>query len=679
MPEWGLTKQMRASEPYKLDAWWLEPAKVITDPIHGDIFVTRLEQAFIDTPPMQRLRRVRQLGATHLVYPGATHTRFAHSLGAIRAAQDLLDAAMGQRNGNHAVPDLFEEWEREERRHEDDGDGVVTDELAVAEAPTNLRDARTLHRRKLAEAIVLTRLGALLHDLGHLPYGHSIEDDLNLLVPHDENVSRFRRLWQQILETIETHTHAVGEREGWHENDTMRRIGSLQPLREGEPLYKDLRPLILSKEHGAGDVGGDPSATVVEYPFVADVVGNTICADLLDYLPRDHRFTGLPMSLGQRFMSSFYVIPGSVGGLYKKRMALLIHRDGRARQDVVTELIKHLRYRYELQERVLVHHLKLTADAMIGKMFELWHEAESALITRMAAEAQGNAAAEIPDDFQNSYASSELKPVGATVKPSPDLIARWRLEQVLLTHGDDGVLEHLSRPSDDDPCRLASSELARRLTERALYRHASNAENAYSAADLHRAFGGAHQRRNLEQRAARHAGLESDWHVILWVPGPKMRLKLAEVLVDHGKGVAKFVDFSTKGSDIYEDHRRLWTISVFVHPSVTEQKTTMVLAKLAQLMRISWDRYQDQLGDDPDTCPQRLAAIQVCSANHVTDEVRSLILRGVEEQAARGAAELTHDELVQRFTALHDPEAIPAAFTGGTREIGDAGGASRLS
>jgi hypothetical protein len=92
----------------------------------------------------------------------------------------------------------------------------------------------------------------------------------------------------------------------------------------------------------------------------------------------------------------------------------------------------------------------------------------------------------------------------------------------------------------------------------------------------------------------------------LWVPGPKMRLKLAEVLVDHGEGIAKFVDFSAKGSDIYEDHKRLWTISVFVHPTVNEAKTRMVLAKLAQLMRVSWDRYQDQLGPDPDTSPQHL-------------------------------------------------------------------------
>jgi hypothetical protein len=142
------------------------------------------------------------------------------------------------------------------------------------------------------------------------------------------------------------------------------------------------------------------------------------------------------------------------------------------------------------------------------------------------------------------------------------------------------------------------------------------------------------------------------------VPGPDMRLKLAEVLVDHGEGIAKFVDYSAKGSDIYEDHKRLWTISVFLHPTVDEEKARMVLAKLSQLMRVSWDRYQDQLGADPDTSPRRLAAIEVCRAGSLTEEVRDLISRASEDQAARGGDDdLTHSELVQRIQALHDDHA----------------------
>ncbi|KAL0151835.1 hypothetical protein M9458_052836 [Cirrhinus mrigala] len=55
--------------------------KIFNDPIHGQIELHPLLVKIIDTPQFQRLRHIKQLGGTHLVYPGATHTRFEHSLG----------------------------------------------------------------------------------------------------------------------------------------------------------------------------------------------------------------------------------------------------------------------------------------------------------------------------------------------------------------------------------------------------------------------------------------------------------------------------------------------------------------------------------------------------------------------------------------------------------------------
>src|SRR5689334_3142059 len=54
---------------------------VVRDPVHGMIELTVAEWAAVDTPVFQRLRRVRQLAMTYLVYPGALHTRFEHSIG----------------------------------------------------------------------------------------------------------------------------------------------------------------------------------------------------------------------------------------------------------------------------------------------------------------------------------------------------------------------------------------------------------------------------------------------------------------------------------------------------------------------------------------------------------------------------------------------------------------------
>ncbi|MDW8381179.1 MAG: HD domain-containing protein [Verrucomicrobiota bacterium] len=63
--------------------------KIIRDPIHGYIGLTEQEVELLDTQPMQRLRRIKQLANAHLVYPGAVHTRFDHSLGTLHVAHRL--------------------------------------------------------------------------------------------------------------------------------------------------------------------------------------------------------------------------------------------------------------------------------------------------------------------------------------------------------------------------------------------------------------------------------------------------------------------------------------------------------------------------------------------------------------------------------------------------------------
>ncbi len=65
--------------------------KVIRDPVHGYIEVDRFISSLIDTPRMQRLRRIKQLGLSDLVYPGANHTRFEHSLGVMHLATTLAE------------------------------------------------------------------------------------------------------------------------------------------------------------------------------------------------------------------------------------------------------------------------------------------------------------------------------------------------------------------------------------------------------------------------------------------------------------------------------------------------------------------------------------------------------------------------------------------------------------
>lgn len=550
MPKWGLTAAMRSTAPWGLDRSWLEPGKVITDPVHGDIHLTHLEIAIVDSPPFQRLRKVRQLGTTHLVYPGATHTRFAHSLGAVKVAQDLIDIVVDQRSGHDAPHDLFTQWER------DLGEATGGGRYALSSTALEEFD------RRLAELTVVARLGALLHDLCHVPFGHSIEDDLGILTAHDENKQRFDRLWAQLDEPVR------------------------EALAGANDLVPNLQRLILSK------LAGQPSP---KYPFVEDIVGNTICADLLDYLRRDHLYTGLPLALGRRYEAGFYVLPDG-DPLYQRRLVLKIHRHGEERPDAITEILKHLRYRYELSERALVHHTKLAADAMIGKALEIWHDA---LWAESAADAIAGPAVDAPAwpaGRELERLTDALKTVGAKPKTITRKV-KAEIDVAMTDRGDDGLLEYLGGlPSvprrgvrhRDEKRRAAVATLSKAVENRALYaRIAHQSHTRTERLKFFKEHGKPESRRRLESRAAHFAEIKPAWHILIWLPRPEMRLKVAGVLVDDGAEIRKFgpreEDGKRRGQDIYAAHRNLWAVSVYAHHDVACDETTqkLVLASLA--------------------------------------------------------------------------------------------------
>ena len=104
----------------------------IRDPIHGLIEFSEREKRLIDTPAFQRLRRIRQLAMAFLVYPGALHTRFDHSIGVM-----------------HIV-------------------GRICTKLKELES-NGIND----------QDVELMRFAALLHDVGHGPFSHVSEDILD--------------------------------------------------------------------------------------------------------------------------------------------------------------------------------------------------------------------------------------------------------------------------------------------------------------------------------------------------------------------------------------------------------------------------------------------------------------------------------------------------------------------
>jgi HD superfamily phosphohydrolase len=103
-------------------AYWGE----IKDPVHGYVYITEAEKNVIDSFPMQRLRRLRQLAGSEYVYPGANHTRFEHCVGVMYLAGKVVE--------NPNISRL-----------------VSDDEVDMA------------------------RVAALLHDVGHGPFSHVFE------------------------------------------------------------------------------------------------------------------------------------------------------------------------------------------------------------------------------------------------------------------------------------------------------------------------------------------------------------------------------------------------------------------------------------------------------------------------------------------------------------------------
>ena len=117
----------------------------IRDPVHQFVRFDDHERRVIDSPPVQRLRHIHQLATTYLVYPGATHRRFEHSLGVMELAGRVFDVITHPENVHPAISNAIPE----------------------------MRDTKWLPYWRQ-----ILRMAALCHDLGHIPFSHAAEHEL---------------------------------------------------------------------------------------------------------------------------------------------------------------------------------------------------------------------------------------------------------------------------------------------------------------------------------------------------------------------------------------------------------------------------------------------------------------------------------------------------------------------
>ncbi len=186
-------------------------SKVIRDPVHNHIYIDRTRDKIVldllDCPEIQRLRRIRQLGVSYLTYPGAEHSRFSHALGVCH----LMMKALRYIQENH-----------------DQGE-VPIDEL---------------HRTAIVAA-------ALLHDIGHGPFSHLLEDEFG--AKHEKWTIR-------IIESPETHVHRL----------LAKRDRNLPRL---------VRDMILPDRK--------------DVPWLRALLSSQLDVDRMDYLLRDSHFCGV--------------------------------------------------------------------------------------------------------------------------------------------------------------------------------------------------------------------------------------------------------------------------------------------------------------------------------------------------------------------------------------------------
>ncbi len=185
--------------------------KVIFDPLHGNILVKEEFLNIVDHPVFQRLHYISQLGPAFYVYPGATHTRFSHSLGVFYIIKKLISSIKYQRS-----------W--------------------------CLNNQPILNMNELfsENAISLLKASALLHDIGHFPFSHTLEGAFG--VKHETASALIIR----------------------------------------EVLHDEIEKLDIDPNDVANLIAGGPARTYYKL-----LISSTIDADRLDYLLRDAYFTGV--------------------------------------------------------------------------------------------------------------------------------------------------------------------------------------------------------------------------------------------------------------------------------------------------------------------------------------------------------------------------------------------------
>jgi uncharacterized protein len=276
--------QKIAHEKLRFPAFYSEFfPKVTRDSVHGDIRCTSNEFNIIDTPEFQRLRSLKQLGFGNLSYYGAEHSRLSHSIGTMHVADKIIQSIYSS-SGNRIEP--------EERQ--------------------------------------LVRTYALVHDMTHIPFGHTLEDELGFFTRHDQNVERIERIF-------------------FSQKAIAARI--LKKTAFGRIILDDML---------------DRKST--RLMFARDVVEGPLGADVIDYIDRDSLYCGVDhntdSAIYRHFRSELFGIGNSSP---TQHLVSKLFGSRGFRRDAEFAIESLLLQRFALFMKVYMHPAKVSAGAMLGK------------------------------------------------------------------------------------------------------------------------------------------------------------------------------------------------------------------------------------------------------------------------------------------------------------------------
>ena len=308
--------------------------KTFNDPVWGVVELMPWETVLLDSPLLQRLRGVRQLGMAHLVFPGAGHDRLEHVKGVVEAAERMIRAL--ERNADHR------------RRFGDDCD------KNVPQVTTEDRYA--------------TRLAALLHDVGHGPFSHATERLIE--ERYEQEFASAVRVLRSFFEGVTV--IAPGET-----------ITTLVVLSEGMDR-------VLTHSQMTADTGSNRlpvavaarilgSRSCLNAGYLSGIISGPVDADKLDYVARDCHHSGLPLGIDlTRLISKLEVVVVTPGNATNQELRERAELSPEKRfYDIgisQTGLGSHEQLiiaRVLLYDRLYYHHKVRAAEAMLQSLIRV--------------------------------------------------------------------------------------------------------------------------------------------------------------------------------------------------------------------------------------------------------------------------------------------------------------------